>query len=217
MYLPAQFAEARVDVMHELIRTHSLATIVTFSGGKLTANHIPMRIVASPAPFGTLRAHVARANPLWRDIAAGTDALAIFQGPNLYISPSHYATKHETGKAVPTWNYTVVHAHGTLRSIDDPRWLREFLEGLTDQHESARTVPWKISDAPHDFINAQLKAIVGLELTITDLVGKWKISQNRLPIDRQSTIDSLRIDATHEATAMAMLIEQAFKGTPSRS
>ena len=217
MYLPAQFAEERVDVMHELIRTHSLASIVTLAGGKLTANHIPMRIFASPAPFGTLRAHVARANRLWRDIAAGADALTIFQGPNLYISPSHYATKRETGKVVPTWNYTVVHAHGTLRAMDDPRWLREFLEGLTDQHESGRTVPWKISDAPDDFINAQLKAIVGLELTITELVGKWKVSQNRLPTDRQSTMESLRKDATPASTAMATLIEQAFKPSQDRS
>jgi transcriptional regulator len=216
MYLPSQFAEERVDVMHDLIRTHSLGTIVTFADGKLTANHIPMRIDASPAPFGTLRAHVARANPLWRDIAQGTNALAIFQGPNLYISPSHYATKRESGKVVPTWNYTVVHAHGTLRAIDDPSWLREFLEGLTDQHESGRQVPWKIEDAPDDFINTQLKAIVGIELTITDLVGKWKISQNRQPADRQSTIDSLRTDGDPASQAMAGLVERAFVASPKR-
>jgi transcriptional regulator len=216
MYLPAHFAEERVDVMHELIRTHSLASIVTVAGGKLTANHIPMRIFASPAPFGTLRAHVARANSLWREIADGADALAIFQGPDLYMSPSHYITKHETAKVVPTWNYIVVHAHGILRAIDDSRWLREFLEGLTDQHESKRAVPWKVSDAPDNFINAQLKAIVGLELTITELVGKWKVSQNRVPADRRSTIDSLRNDADPASLAMATLVEQAFEASQKR-
>ncbi len=213
MYRPSHFDEPRVEVMHDLIRTHSLASIITVIGGTLTANHIPMRVVPTPAPFGTLRAHVARANPLWREIGAGADALAIFQGPNLYISPSHYATKHESGKVVPTWNYTVVHAHGKLRAIDDPHWLREFLEGLTTQHESKRVAPWKISDAPDAFVDTQLKAIVGIELSVTQLVGKWKVSQNRLPIDRQSTIDSLRRDGDAGASSMADLIEHAFKGS----
>ena len=213
MYRPSHFDEPRVEVMHDLIRTHSLASIVTVTGGTLTADHIPMRVVPTPAPFGTLRAHVARANPLWREIGAGADALAIFQGPNLYISPSHYATKQEAGKVVPTWNYTVVHAHGKLRAIDDPHWLREFLEGLTDQHESKRVARWKISDAPDAFVDTQLKAIVGIELSVTDLVGKWKVSQNRLPIDRQSTIDSLRRDGDAGASSMADLIEHAFKGS----
>ncbi|MFN0300915.1 MAG: FMN-binding negative transcriptional regulator [Burkholderiales bacterium] len=213
MYLPAQFDEQRVDVMHDLIRAHPLASIVIVTAGRLAANHIPMRIAPAPAPFGTLRGHVARANPLWRDIAAGTDALAIFQGPNRYISPSHYATKRDTAKVVPTWNYAVVHAHGTLRPIDDPTWLRAFLDGLTDEHESKRAAPWKVTDAPEDFVNMQLKAIVGVELTIASLMGKWKVSQNRLPVDRQSTIDGLRNDGDADSGAMADLIERAFKGS----
>ncbi len=212
MYLPPHFNEQRVEVMHDLIRAHPLATIVTVLGGKLTANHIPMRVTPAAAPFGTLRGHVARANPLWRDVAAGTDALAIFQGPDLYISPSHYATKRDTGKVVPTWNYAVVHAHGILRAIDDPVWLREFLEGLTNEHESKRNEPWKVTDAPAKFVDTQLKAIVGIELAVTELIGKWKVSQNRVPKDRQSTIDSLRTDRDHDASAMADLIERAFKG-----
>jgi len=212
MYIPPHFNEQRVEVMHDLMRAHPLAAIVTSIGGKLTANHIPMRIAPAPAPFGTLRAHVARSNPLWQAIAQGADALAIFQGPDLYISPSHYATKRETAKVVPTWNYAVVHAHGTLRAIDDPAWLREFLESLTDEHESKRTEPWKVSDAPAEFVGMQLKAVVGIELAITQLAGKWKVSQNRVPKDRQSTIDSLRTDRDHDASAMADLIERAFKG-----
>lgn len=215
MYLPAHFDEQRIEVMHDLIRAHPLASIITVSGGKPTADHIPMRIAPAPAPFGTLRGHVARANPLWKGIAAGTDALAIFQGPNRYISPSLYATKRETAKVVPTWNYVVVHAHGTLRAIDDPAWLRAFLEGLTDEHESKRTAPWKVTDAPEDFVNTQLKAIVGIELSITNLVGKWKLSQNRLPVDRQSTIDGLRGDSDAGSGAMADLIERAFKASPT--
>ncbi len=212
MYLPPHFNEQRVEVMHDLIRAHPLAAIVTFTGGKLTANHIPMRVVPAPAPFGMLRAHVARANPLWLDVAEGAGALAIFQGPDFYISPSHYATKRETAKVVPTWNYAVVHAHGTLRAIDDPDWLREFLEGLTNEHESKRNEPWKVTDAPAEFVDSQLKAIVGIELAITQLIGKWKVSQNRVPKDRQSTIDSLRTDRDHDASAMADLVERAFKG-----
>lgn len=211
MYLPGQFEETRREVLHAHMRANPLATLVTVDGGALTANHIPLRVSAEAGDHGVLHGHVARANPLWRTLAEGVPALAIFQGPDLYISPSLYATKRETEKVVPTWNYAVVHAHGTLRAIDDPAWLRRFLDDLVDEHESRRTAPWKITDAPAPFIDQQLRAIVGIEMVVSRLVGKWKVSQNRVPADQRSTIAGLRAGGTHDEIRMADLIERAIE------
>jgi transcriptional regulator len=147
MYLPKQFEETRVAVLHELIRAHPLGALVTLTPGGIEANHIPFEVDPEPAPLGTLRGHIARANPLWRDFSPDAPALAIFQGPDAYISPSWYATKKITGKVVPTWNYAVVHARGVLRFIDDRDWLRAFVEKLTHRHETRRRAPWKVSNA----------------------------------------------------------------------
>ena len=141
MYLPKHFEETRVEVLHELIHAHPLGALVTLMPGGLDANHIPFEVDPDPAPFGTLRGHVARANPVWRDASDDVEALVIFQGPGTYISPAWYATKKETAKVVPTWNYVVVHAHGPLRVIDDREWLRAFVEKLTNRHESGRREP----------------------------------------------------------------------------
>lgn len=206
MYLPSHFEETRVEVMHALIRAQPLASLVVHGPDGLTANHIPMRVFSDRVPFGVLRGHVARANPLWREASAGIEALAIFQGPQIYISPSHYPTKHLTAKVVPTWNYAVVHAHGTLQAIDDPAWLRDFLEGLTNEHEAQFAKPWRVSDAPDDFIAAQLRAVVGMELQITRLVGKWKMSQNRVPTDRKGVIAGLEVQSTPSSLAVAALV-----------
>src|SRR5215813_4637616 len=176
MYVPKNFEELSVPVLHELIRAHALGTLVTLTAAGLCANHIPMEIDPEPGPFGTLRGHVARANPVWRDAVNEVDALVIFSGPQLYITPSWYATKGESGKVVPTWNYAAVHAHGPLRAIDDPAWLREFVSRLTDRHEGTRAVPWQVSDAPADFVERQLGAIVGIEIPVRRLEGKWKVS-----------------------------------------
>ena len=171
MYLPKHFEEARVEVLHDLIRAFPLGTLVTLTAGGLDANHIPFEVDPEPSPFGTLRGHVARANPVWRGISAGAEALVIFQGPDTYISPSWYETKAETGKVVPTWNYVVVHAHGVPRFIDDRAWLRAFVTRLTERHEAGRQTPWKVTDAPAEYIDAQLGAIIGLEIPIARLVG----------------------------------------------
>lgn len=203
MYLPSHFDEQRVEVMHALMRTHPLASLVIHTGAGLVANHIPLRVIEAPAPFGVLRGHVARANPLWKQLGSGIDALAIFQGPQSYITPSHYPTKHLTAKVVPTWNYAVVHAHGTLRAVDDAGWLRSFLEGLTDEHEAQFARPWHVSDAPDDFIAMQMRAIVGVELTITRLVGKWKMSQNRTATDRAGVVAGLRAQGSAQSLAVA--------------
>ncbi|MBI3715664.1 MAG: FMN-binding negative transcriptional regulator [Betaproteobacteria bacterium] len=208
MYQPAHFKEERVAVLHQLIHENPLGALVSMTAEGLSANHIPFEIVDSPAPYGTLRAHVARANPLWKE-AAGKEVMVIFQGADAYISPSWYPSKKEHGKVVPTWNYAVVHAHGPLKVFDDAEWLRAFVTKLTERHESALPAPWKVSDAPADYIDTMLKAIVGIEVPIGKLVGKWKVSQNRPAADRAGTIAGLgKVDAEN-ARAMASLVSQA--------
>lgn len=209
MYLPNHFNESRVDVMHALIREHPLATLVTLASDGLNANHIPMEIDADAAPMGTLRGHVARANPMWSDFNADVDALVIFQGPSTYVTPTWYPTKRETGKVVPTYNYAVVHAYGPLRVVEDAAWLRDLVERLTGRFESRRSDPWKVSDAPASFIEAQLRAIVGLEIPIRRLLGKWKMSQNRSATDRAGVVQGLRGTGEPDAAAIATLVEQS--------
>jgi transcriptional regulator len=209
MYAPKHFEETRVDVMHDHIRAHPFGALVTMTAGGLDANHIPFEIHPAPAPFGTLRGHVARANPVWRDLAAGAAALVIFQGADTYISPAWYPTKAETGKVVPTWNYAVVHAHGIPRFIDDRAWLRAFVETLTRRHEGRRAEPWQVTDAPADFIDAQVGGIIGVEMPITRLIGKWKVSQNRPAQDRDGVVEGLEREGGPSAAAMADLVRRA--------
>jgi transcriptional regulator len=208
MYLPKHFEETRIGVLHHLIRAHPLGTLVTLGPDGPEANHLPFEVDPEPAPFGTLRAHVARANPLWREISRDGRALAIFQGAQAYISPSWYPSKREGGKVVPTWNYAVVHAYGTLRAIEDRAWLRAFVERLTERHEKGRREPWKLADAPADFIEQMLGAIVGIELTVTRLTGKWKTSQNRPAADRAGVVEGLLAEGGEAAAAMAELVRR---------
>jgi transcriptional regulator len=212
MYLPKHFEETRVDVLHGLIRAHPLAALVTLTAGGLDANHIPFEIDPDPAPFGTLRGHVARANSMWRDFSPGVDALVIFQGPGTYVSPSWYPSKQDGGKVVPTWNYAVVHAYGPLRVIDDARWLRGFVEQLTNRHEASLAAPWKVTDAPADYIEKMVTAIVGIEVPVARLAGKWKVSQNRPAHDRDGVVEGLRQQGTEVSRAMAELVRGAKGG-----
>lgn len=212
MYLPSHFAEARVDVLHDLIRAHPFGTLVVLASNGLDANHIPFEIDPEPAPFGTLRGHLARANPVWKDFSSQVDALAIFQGPHTYISPSWYPTKKEHGKVVPTWNYAVVHATGPLRVIDEQGWVRRFVEQLTNRHEAPRTDPWKVTDAPADFVDTMTSAIVGVEIPIARLTGKWKVSQNRPEKDRAGVVEGLLQNRSDDSTSMAHLVGQKKGG-----
>lgn len=184
MYLPSHFKETRPTVLRELMRQHPLGALVVVGGGELLANHMPFEHDIDPQPYGTIRAHVARANPVWRECSPDTDALVIFQGPSAYVSPNWYPSKQASGKVVPTWNYAVVHASGPIRFVHDTHWLRALVEKLTARHEQSQPKPWKVSDAPPSFTDAQLKAIVGVEIEVTKLVGKWKNSQNRSAADR---------------------------------
>lgn len=216
MYLPAHFSESRTEVLHALMRARPLATLVTPVAGGLDANHIPLHFSLEAGPLGTLRGHVARANPLWRECTPGVDVLAIFHGPDAYITPGWYPTKAQTGKAVPTWNYAVVHAHGALRAVDDPVWLRAHLAALTAQHEAASAQPWQIEDAPADYLEKMISAVVGIEITITRLTGKWKASQNQLPENQAGVAHGLRERAGADDLAMAALVEEAARGRVAR-
>jgi transcriptional regulator len=206
LYLPAHFAENRIEVLHALMQARPLATLVTLGDSGLLANHLPVETLATPAPFGLIRGHIARANPLWREYREGAEALAIFQGPQAYISPSFYPTKETTGEVVPTWDYVVVHAHGTLRFVSDAGWMRELVAGLTAAHEALRPKPWKIGDAPDAYIARMLTMIVGFEFSIVSLTGKWKVSQNRPHADRQGVQRALRSAGDADAVAIADLL-----------
>jgi transcriptional regulator len=176
--------------------------------GGLTANHLPFELDGAPAPNGTLRGHLARANPVWRDHSREIEALVIFQGPQVYISPSWYETKQQTGEVVPTYNYAVVHAYGRLQIVEDREWLRGLVSRLTKRFESGHPAPWQVSDAPQPFIETQLGAIVGIEIAITRLFGKWKASQNRPAVDRIGVAKALDAMADAESLAMAQLIKE---------
>jgi len=193
MYLPSPFVESRAEVLQDLIRAHPLAAVVTRSALGLEADHLPLRWAQVPDGSGVLRGHVARANPMAQAQAGGDEVLAIFTGPQAYVSPSWYPSKQEDGRVVPTWNYLVVHAHGTLRLVDDGVWLRRVLQDLTDAQEAGFPHPWGVDDAPGDYLEKLLEAVVGIELTVTRLVGKWKASQNRTPADRAGVVEGLRV------------------------
>lgn len=209
MYIPRNFDEPRSEVMHALMRARPLATLVTLGSGGLNANHIPLYLSAEDGPYGTLRGHVARANPLWSDFSTAVEALAIFHGPEAYVTPTWYPTKAATGRAVPTWNYAVVHACGTLRAVDDPAWLRAQLAALTDAQETPFPTPWRVADAPGDYIDKLVGAIVGIELPITRLSGKWKVSQNQPPQNQAGVVRGLSERGDPDAQAMAALVEDA--------
>jgi transcriptional regulator len=190
MYNPPHFKEDRVPVMHAAIRAVGLATLVTTGPDGLVASHIPLLLDPEPAPYGTLHGHLARGNPQGRQ-EEDSEALAIFLGPDAYITPSYYATKRETGKVVPTWNYVAIHAYGKLAFFDDAERLLALVTRLTRRHEAGRAAPWKVSDAPADYLRGQLKGIIGFAMPIARLEGKWKMSQNRPAVDQAGVVEAL--------------------------
>jgi transcriptional regulator len=205
MYLPRHFAEDQVEVLTELVRRNPLATLVSLGDDGLIATHLPLLWDAEPTPYGTLRGHFARPNPHARIASSPVDALVVFAGPSAYVSPSWLPSKHEHGKVVPTWNYAVVHAYGPLRLIDDAEWLRTLVTRLTDREEATFAAPWRVSDAPAGFLEGALKGIVGVEITVSRLEGKWKLSQNRPDADQAGIIAGLDARADAESRALADL------------
>lgn len=184
MYVPAHFQESRPEVLHAFIRRHPLATLVVRTADGLEANHVPVELVTTEGGTPRLRGHVARGNPVWKRALPDEPMLAIFTGAQGYVSPSWYPSKHEHGRVVPTWNYAAVHAHGRIRFVEDAAWLRALVGRLTDAHEARRASPWKVEDAPGDYVDAMLRAIVGFEVEVLGLTGKFKASQNREARDR---------------------------------
>jgi len=193
MHCPSMFKEERLNVLHNLISAHPLATLITAGSNGLMANLIPFTLHVG-GEHGILRAHLARGNKQLDALREGAEALVVFQGPECYVTPSWYPSKAENGKVVPTWNFAMVQARGNPQVFDDATWVRAQIDEMTNNHESQRERPWKVSDAPEDFIAVQLKAIVGIEIPISSIEGKWKVSQNRLPADRQGVIDGLRAE-----------------------
>jgi transcriptional regulator len=210
MYEPPLHREDDLAKQHALIRARPLGLLISAGPHGLLANAIPFLVDPAASRLGTLRAHMARANGQWRELAEAPQALVIFQGVEHYISPSWYATKYETGKVVPTWNYVIVQARGRAEVIEDDAWLAGQIEALTRAREAGRDRPWAVGDAPADFIALQRRAIVGVEIEILDIRGKWKASQNRSAADRQGVVAGLEaLKDDDEAQAMAEIVREA--------
>jgi transcriptional regulator len=197
MYVPAHFEESRTDVLHDLIKQHPFGMLVTYGASGLDANHIPFELNPQQGELGVLTAHVARANPVWRDVADGDEVLVVFRAADAYISPNWYPSKHEFHQQVPSWNYMVAHAYGRITIRDDERFVRGVVGRLTRTHEASQPTPWKMADSSREFIYTMLKAIVGMEIEITRLVGKSKLSQNKEARDIRSAGEMLKAQADH--------------------
>ena len=206
MYVPSEFNEDRVEVLHQAMRDIAFGTLVTLGADGLIASHIPLLLEDEPAPLGTITGHLARANPQARPPAPDSEALAIFLGPHAYVTPSWYPTRAETGKVVPTWNYVAIHAHGRLRFIDDLGHTIAHLTKLTERREEKRAAPWAVSDAPADYIRGMARAVIGFELPIARLQGKWKMSQNRREEDRHGVIAGLEAQGDPQSAAIAAIM-----------
>ena len=202
MYLPPAFALTDPQALHRILREYPLGTLVTQGPQGLDADHIPFEFDPDTGPLGTLRAHVARANPVWQQVSSGSPVLVVFRGEQAYVSPNWYPSKHEAHRQVPTWNYEVVHAHGTFTAHDDERYLRGLVARLTRHHEVSEPKPWKMSDAPADYLVQMMTQIVGIEVAITALVGKSKMSQNKEARDRQGVAE------TYEARGRAAMAQR---------
>ena len=203
MYVPNHFKEDRVPELHAAIRAIGIGTLITNGTDGMEASHIPLLIDPEPAPYGTLRGHIARSNGQWKRATAGSEALVTFLGPNAYVTPNWFPSKRETGKVVPTWNYIAIHASGPLRFFEDRAPLLDIVTRLTNTHEGKREKSWAVTDAPAEYIDTMLKAIVGFELPIAKLEGKWKLSQNKSAADVAGVREGLTAEKDEDAAALA--------------
>jgi transcriptional regulator len=212
MFMPDHFRVEDAGEMHALMRARPFAALVSMTPSGLYGTHLPT-VVKDEGRFGTIECHLARANPHWKDLAKGSEAMMIFQGAEGYITPNWYATKAQTGKAVPTWNYAIVHAYGRPAIMSDKEWLKRHVTELSAQQERSEPQPWAVSDAPENYIDVMLRGIVGFRFEITRLEGKWKMSQNREPQDRLGVIDGLKARASGDDIEIAEAV--ARKMTPA--
>lgn len=216
MYNPSHFVENRSEVLRALVHAHPLASLVTLSQGALVANYIPFLLRQDGTAFGTLVGHVARANPVWCATDLGVNVLVCFQGPQAYISPSLYATKQVHGKVVPTWNYVAVQATGPLTIHDDAQWVRAQVTELTQQQEAHHATPWSVDDAPRAYTDTLIGALVGISVSVTSMVGKWKVSQNQADVNRASIATGLAQSPHGDSAAMAALVRQITSDTQAK-
>jgi transcriptional regulator len=210
MYVPAHFLESRTEVLHELITRTPLGVLITHGTGGLDANHLPFDLAPSEGPLGVLHSHVARANPVWQDVTSGDEVLVVFRAAHAYISPNWYPSKHEFHKQVPTWNYLVAHAHGRITIRDDRSYVGAIVARLTRTHEASQPKPWKMTDSRREYIDQMLQAIVGLEIEVTRLVGKFKLSQNKETRDIRGAGEALT-ELGESVIGEAMLSNAAAK------
>lgn len=208
MYVPKFNEEKDILVLHSFVKSKPLGTWTTIANGEIVINHIPFVLHENRGELGTLVGHVARSNNIWKNFSTGVDSVVVFHGDQAYITPSWYPSKHEHGKVVPTWNYVVVHAHGMPRKIEDPEWLLQHVNELTNIHESGQSLPWKASDAPEGFVEKLVGAIVGIEIPITKLTGKWKLGQNRPEPDKLGLIAGLMSGDNPESHGLADQLNQ---------
>ena len=206
MYVQKLFEETRLEVLHELIEAYPLGALVTSVSGQVDADLLPIDLVRDHAPYGMLRGHVSRSNPLWKRAESDGEAMVIFQGPNAYISPRWYVNGSKSGRNAPSWNYVTVHAYGTLRIVEKPAWLSAHLQALTGQQERRRIDPWTLADASLEFVNRMLEGIVGFEITVTRLIGKWFLSQQRTQADKESVALALSEQGAGGSVDIAKLI-----------
>jgi len=205
VYNPKFNEENDKSILHGLIKSKPLGMWSTLSGGKIVINHIPFVLHEDRGEWGTLVGHVARSNSIWKEFSKESDSVVVFQGEQAYITPSWYPSKHKHGKAVPTWNYVVVHAHGIPKKIEDGEWIFKHLKEMTTIHESEQSLPWKLSDAPAEYIDKLAKAIVGIEIPINKIIGKWKIGQNKSESDQMGVVAGLK--STKEVNAQVLASE----------
>lgn len=216
MYLPPHFAEQHTETLHHLIIENPLGALVVSGPDGLDANHIPFELDSQTGAHGTLRAHVARANPVWQQVQNGAPVLVIFQAEEGYISPNWYPSKHETHRQAPTWNYRVVHVHGNIQIRDDEKYVRGVIGRLTREHErrTGDAKPWKMADSEPAYIDGLVRAIVGIEIAITRITGKFKLSQNKDARDQQGAIDALR---THGNPALSDAMHASLRKAQAQS
>jgi len=211
MYIPSSFCETDLEVIHDLMRSHPLGLLVTHGASGLMASPIPFLIYSKDGENGTLRAHMARANPHWKYLSDSVDCLVVFQGAEGYVTPSWYRSKSNTHKVVPTWNYATVHAWGKPLIVEDTGWLKRQLCDLTKSQEELRSLPWDVSDAPSDYIATQMKSIIGIEIPIDRIEGKWKMSQNKDESDRTGVVNGMRSESdAHKNFQVAELVERGL-------
>ncbi len=214
MFIPSKFRQGNIEELISIMQKYSFAALVTQSETGIEATHLPMIVSSEPDKL-YLKAHIARANPIWESVANGSNVLVIFNGPNCYISPNHYPTKKEAGKAVPTWNYVVVHVEGSISFIHNSEWIYDAIDTLTTTHEAELKEPWSISDAPDEYIQKILPAIVGIEIEITSMIGQWKLSQNQPVVNQRGVVEGLSKSLDSSAVEVACMVSSNIEKVSS--